>query len=95
MRLIENVFKPNHWNGISDVLKRMAFAHEFSPGFKWKKVSGSGRRKKTVLIYFIGGVTLAEVAAIRFLAREQKKEIFIATTNIINGNKLMRSVIHS
>jgi hypothetical protein len=47
--------------------------------------------KKKVLIYFIGGVTFAEIAAIRFLnARpDSNVKLIVATTQIISGNKCM------
>ena len=39
-------------------------------------------KKKIILVYFIGGVTFAEVAAIRFLNEEKdaKIKLIIATT---------------
>jgi len=43
-------------------------------------------RKKRVLIYFLGGITYGEIAAIRFLNKVFKdKKFIIATTQIING----------
>jgi len=39
-------------------------------------------------VYFIGGVTFAEIAAIRFLNKLfSDKKFIIATTSIISGNK--------
>lgn len=49
------------------------------------------------MVYFIGGVTYAEVAALRFLAKKMKdkiKAIYIATTNMINGDKLIKSLLN-
>lgn len=44
-------------------------------------------RKKRVLIYYVGGVTFGEIAAIRFLNKLFKdKKFIIATTQIINGD---------
>ena len=68
IRLIENVFKQKHWNGINDVLKRIPHPTAFDPRFNWNFKPGSGRKKHTVLVYFIGGVTFAEVSVCRFLA---------------------------
>jgi hypothetical protein len=40
-----------------------------------------------VLVYFIGGITFGEIAAIRFLNKIFKdKKLIIATTQIINGD---------
>lgn len=91
--MIENVFKPNHWNGISAILKKIPCKKGFTPEFDWNFTSGSGRRKKTVLIYFIGGVTYAEVSLCRYLGQKFNKEIYIATTNMVNGKKLIRGLL--
>lgn len=43
-------------------------------------------KKKKVLVYFVGGVTYGEVAAVRFLNKLFKDKVFIvATTQMING----------
>lgn len=43
-------------------------------------------KKKKILVYFVGGITYAEIAAIRFLQNIQPGYKFvIATTSIING----------
>lgn len=60
--------------------------HElFSPQLR----KGTDARKK-ILVYFIGGVTFAEIAAIRFLNNlfaDKKLKFIIATTSIITGNR--------
>jgi len=44
------------------------------------------QRKKRILIYYIGGITYGEIAAIRFLNKLFKdKKFIIATTQVING----------
>jgi hypothetical protein len=48
--------------------------------------------ERSILIYFIGGVTFAEITALRFLAKQRNVKIAIATTSIVNGNKLMSSL---
>ena len=41
-------------------------------------------------MYFIGGVTFAEIAAVRFLnTLFPDKKFIVATTSIINGNTCM------
>ena len=53
-------------------------------------------RTKKILIYFLGGVTFAEIAAIRYLNKcpkfKDKVKFVIATTSIINGNKCIRQM---
>lgn len=46
-----------------------------------------------LLVYFIGGITYAEIAALRYLSKMNKdKYIIIATTCIINGNNMIKSL---
>ena len=45
-----------------------------------------------VLVYFIGGVTFAEVSVVRYLADVYQKEIYIATTNMTNGKNLISNL---
>jgi vacuolar protein sorting-associated protein 33A len=54
-------------------------------------------RKRTVMVAFIGGVTLAEVSALRFLSRKEMVdcEFIIATTKIVNGSSLLASLLPS
>lgn len=49
--------------------------------------------KKTVLVMFLGGVTFTEIAALRFVSRQEenagKRKILILTTGMINGNAIV------
>jgi hypothetical protein len=51
------------------------------------------RRKKTTLVYFVGGVTTSEIAALRFLSQkpvsEHDRTYIIATTKLINANHIL------
>ncbi|KAK2749236.1 hypothetical protein FQN57_006852 [Myotisia sp. PD_48] len=57
-------------------------------------LTGSGSIK-TVFIFFLGGITFTEIAALRFIARKEagRRNIIICTTGIVNGNKLMETAI--
>ena len=92
IRLIENVFKKKHWNGISEILKKIPYK-TYDPKFHWTFKPGSGRDKHAVLVYFIGGVTFAEVAICRYLAKKYNKEIYVATTNMTNGKKIIHGLL--
>lgn len=48
---------------------------------------------RTILVYFIGGATFAEITALRFIAKRRKIKIAIACTSVINGNKLIESLL--
>ncbi|KAI9732416.1 MAG: hypothetical protein M1834_001624 [Cirrosporium novae-zelandiae] len=53
-------------------------------------LTGMGGRK-TVVVFFLGGITFTEIAALRFITKqeEEKREIVICTTGIISGNRMM------
>ncbi|KAL7798108.1 Sec1-like protein [Trichoderma ceciliae] len=57
-------------------------------------LSGSGH-KQTVFVVFIGGVTFTEIAALRFIAKQEqdRRNIVICTTSIISGNRMMDAAI--
>jgi len=57
-------------------------------------LTGSGERK-TVFIVFLGGITFTEIAALRFIAKQEeaRKQIVICTTSVISGNRIMDAAI--
>ncbi|XP_071964931.1 vacuolar protein sorting-associated protein 33B-like isoform X2 [Antedon mediterranea] len=60
------------------------------------KGQGSGAAKsssKVVLVYFLGGCTFAEIAALRLLGAMKGYKFMFATTSIMNGNTLIDSMI--
>lgn len=48
---------------------------------------------RSVFVMFIGGVTPAEVAALRFLAKRDGLRIMVGSTGLVNGTKLVRSLL--
>ncbi|CAO1626489.1 unnamed protein product [Sympodiomycopsis kandeliae] len=47
-------------------------------------------RKRTTVVFFLGGITYAEIAAIRFMSRQSRNRTWlIITTGIITGNKIL------
>jgi hypothetical protein len=63
----------------------------------WRSGAGVCRdeddAKKLVAVFFIGGVTFAEIAAVRFWARSRRVQVLVLTTGIVNGNNLMQSLM--
>nr|XP_051185079.1 vacuolar protein-sorting-associated protein 33 homolog isoform X2 [Lolium perenne] len=59
--------------------------------------SGWGGLRSLVLVVFIGGVTSAEIAALRFLSAKEGMgyDFLVATTKVITGNTLLRPIIAS
>ncbi|KAG1706764.1 hypothetical protein DVH05_027617 [Phytophthora capsici] len=54
--------------------------------------SANGKRTN-VLVYYVGGVTVAELTAFRFLNQKQSEfNFFIAATSICNGSRLLRAI---
>ncbi len=53
------------------------------------------QKRRVVLVVFIGGVTFAEVAALRFLgARPEVNCAFVvATTKLVNGTTLLETFV--
>ncbi|KAL4868683.1 hypothetical protein BDV12DRAFT_185737 [Aspergillus spectabilis] len=57
-------------------------------------LSGSNAAK-TVFVFFLGGITFTEIAALRFIAAQEapKRKIVICTTGVISGDRMMDAAI--
>ena len=95
VRLVMNCEAPG-WRNIRDVLDMLP-----GPSFEDTQQVGkhqAGRnnkdQKKTILVFFVGGATMAEVAALRFLTQQEESnvEYIVATTNIITGTSFLESL---
>ncbi|CAG8487222.1 8957_t:CDS:10 [Diversispora eburnea] len=96
----DNGIKNNGWKGYEDVLRML-------PGKTFDEVQRKedsvirpkrliqGQQPRVTLIFFLGGCTYTEISAIRFLAQQDdgQREFVIATTQIINGNSLLNSIM--
>ena len=64
----------------------------------WATQSSSGsvdyENKPVLLVYFVGGLTYAEIASMRFLSRRKSfpYKIVCCTTKIVNGSSLLQSL---
>uniref|UniRef100_A0AAV1U9Y6 Uncharacterized protein n=1 Tax=Peronospora matthiolae TaxID=2874970 RepID=A0AAV1U9Y6_9STRA len=55
--------------------------------------SSKGGKRMNVLVYYVGGITVAELTAFRFLNQKQSEfYFFIAATSICNGSRLLRAI---
>ena len=55
--------------------------------------SSNGGKRMNVLVYYVGGITVAELTAFRFLNQKQSEfYFFIAATSICNGSRLLRAI---
>ncbi|RDD39049.1 Vacuolar protein sorting-associated protein 33B [Trichoplax sp. H2] len=55
----------------------------------------ANRQTPIVMVYFIGGCTYSEIAALRFLGKQLNTEFLIATTSVTNSERLLKDVINS
>ncbi|EFR03156.1 vacuolar protein sorting-associated protein 33A [Nannizzia gypsea CBS 118893] len=55
-------------------------------------LTGSGGAK-TVFVFFLGGITFTEIAALRFIAQQEsgRRNIVICTTAILNGDRMIKA----
>ncbi|XP_043924530.1 vacuolar protein sorting-associated protein 33A [Protopterus annectens] len=96
VRLAQILARPG-WRSIEEVLKMLPGPHfeerqQLPPGLQKKRQQGENR---ITLVFFLGGVTYAEIAALRFLSQMEEggTEYIIATTKLINGTSWIKSMI--
>ncbi len=102
VRIAQFLSRQTSWHGLEEVLKQLAgptveeLQHvppallKKSSGGQGSATNGDGPTKVT-LVYFLGGCTYTEVAALRFLAQQENAptDFIIATTKLVNGNTLL------
>jgi len=84
IRLVEQLQIAGGWKAIKSSLDLLP-----GPFRDFDQPNTLEAKKKVVLIFFIGGVTYGEIAALRYLNRRMTNagvEYVIGTTHIINGN---------
>lgn len=92
------------WKGFEDVLARIkgATVDEVQKGSNSEASQarqtlrgGAGGGCKTTIVVFLGGVTFAEVAALRFMGEQlgEKKKIVIVTTGMLSGNAAVEAAM--
>lgn len=89
------------WKGFEDVLSRIRGAtvdvtqkgSDADASAARKTLRGNKEGPKTTVVFFLGGVTFAEIAALRFVSQQigeaSGRRLVIGTTSIINGDKAM------
>lgn len=89
VRLLQAAFKQNGWKSKEDVFKLLNCpVTEESQSAPVQKSSD----QKVTLVYFVGGVTFAEISAIKWLSDQDGYGHFvIGTTKLINGNTFIKS----
>ena len=85
------------WQGFEDALKSVR-GETFNRVQKGEEQAVKARHmlagaggKKTVVIMLLGGITFTEIAALRFVARQEeaRRRILICTTDVMGGNRMV------
>ncbi|XP_076434715.1 vacuolar protein sorting-associated protein 33A-like [Babylonia areolata] len=100
VRLAQYLARPG-WRSITEVLNllhgpRVEEVQQIPPALRKRRGSvtssqSSSGEPKLTLVYFLGGVTFAEIAALRFLAQQDDggTDYVVATTSLLSANRLM------
>ena len=86
-KIVQEMIRPsNPKQSITDSLKELQSPHKLI-------TASAGQASKVVLVYFIGGYTLAEVAAFRLMQANLGLQFIIAGTSNISGKSLIKSIL--
>ncbi|XP_060558501.1 vacuolar protein sorting-associated protein 33A-like isoform X2 [Ruditapes philippinarum] len=102
VRLIQYLARPG-WRSITEVLSilpgpRVDEVQQIPVALRKRRSSitsshSSMADQKVTLVFFLGGVTYAEVAALRFLAQQDDGcDYIVATTKLLTGSQLLYSL---
>eukprot|EP00026_Physarum_polycephalum_P002888 Phypoly_transcript_02897.p1 GENE.Phypoly_transcript_02897~~Phypoly_transcript_02897.p1 ORF type:complete len:241 (+),score=51.52 Phypoly_transcript_02897:364-1086(+) len=97
VRLVQHAVRPGGWRQIEDSLRALPGVQAFEetqtlpPGLV--APAGSSDSPPVTLVFFIGGVTFTEIAALRYLSTQAHRDFIIATTKLINGDTLVDSIL--
>jgi len=90
-RIAEAVSRVGGWKSIEDTLKALPGG----PVFDVEQVP-CAKKPPVTLVFVLGGITYGEVSALRIASRLEggnHNDYIIATTKMVNGNSLIRSLI--
>ncbi|XP_070555122.1 vacuolar protein sorting-associated protein 33A-like [Ptychodera flava] len=101
VRLAQYLARPG-WRSIEEVLRflpgpTVQETQQIPVGLRKKKSQnseGASENPKVTLVFFLGGVTYAEISALRFLSQQEDGpgDFIVATTKIINGSNFIKSI---
>ncbi|KAI9851751.1 MAG: hypothetical protein M1838_002828 [Thelocarpon superellum] len=89
------------WRGFDEMIKyaKGKTVEEVQRGedkaVRARMILNGQNERKTVVVFFLGGITYTEIAALRFIAKKEggRRQIIICTTSVINGNSMMDAAI--
>ncbi|KAF3905578.1 hypothetical protein AA313_de0207602 [Arthrobotrys entomopaga] len=87
------------WKGFEEIVKNVAGKtfDEVQRGedkaVRARMILDGQSEKKVTVVFFLGGITYTEISALRWIAKQEqgRRQIVIATTGIINGNKIIQA----
>jgi len=90
------------WRGFEDILKNVQGKtfDELQRGeekaVRARNILNGQSEKKVTVVFFLGGCTFTEIAALRFIGKSEqaRRNIVIGTTSIVNGNRIMEAAMH-
>jgi len=102
VRLVQMALKPGGWRTKEDILKlipgpTVEERQVLPQGVYDAEARASATRKPVTLVFFIGGLTFTELAALRWISQQegQDRDIVVATTKLINGNSMLSSIMEN
>lgn len=107
VRLVEAAQEAGGWSKLEDVLallpglETLDFKQELPASVEERariaERDGSRSKKPLTLVYFLGGVTHAEVSAFRYLSELENHgtDYIVATTELVNGRSLMEQCVEA
>ncbi|XP_031384419.1 vacuolar protein-sorting-associated protein 33 homolog [Punica granatum] len=108
IRLVQSAIRSG-WRPIEEILKLLPGPHSeskrsgFATSPSYDSLNGapadklSDGRRSLVLVVFIGGVTFAEISALRFLSAQEGMayDLIVATTKIVSGHTLTETFVEN
>ena len=91
VRLVEQLFKRDGWNGIKSTIDQLPGPTNYDE--KKGNLLSDLTVRNTVMVYVIGGLTNGEIAAFRYLSKKYNKEIILASTAIITGERVLSGFV--
>ncbi|XP_078167646.1 sec1/munc18-like (SM) proteins superfamily [Carex rostrata] len=103
IRLVQHAIRSG-WRSIEELLKLLPGPHldlkrgtpnhvDTFTGAQSDRVPDG--RRSLVFVVFIGGVTFAEIAALRFLSSQEGMgyDFIVGTTRVVNGNSILEAIV--
>ncbi|TYH75264.1 hypothetical protein ES332_D04G007700v1 [Gossypium tomentosum] len=97
IRLVQHAVRSG-WRAMEEILKLLPGPHtETKRGASNGLDKIADGRRSLVLVVFVGGVTFAEIAALRFLSAQEGMayDLIIGTTKMVNGHSLVETFLET